>query len=307
MRGGMRIDQTIRRADLVTWAAGEAAKSVTLQPMDRAYLGTLAALMSANPWLSNEPDEAVTVRELDNALVGLNTFVDVDALNSQIATLNAQIAALQAVDYQLAASDELIKTAFTFRAFKANYYNATAKVTSGAVTRAISNYRAAAASGTVTAGTDGLTVGINARLWLSANIGTENIDFHSWVRITRTSQFTDIFGLSTSLASSYLYHDYFSPTQSRLRVTSEANTTVGTYRNDIDNTWFYLQVTRVGTTMNVYVNGALYITKTVTNLSYSNAYIGYTGANGNNTRIYNSAELIIGGAAAQITSLPARE
>jgi hypothetical protein len=38
----MRIDQEIKRADLVAWAAGETALSITLQPMDRAYLGALA-------------------------------------------------------------------------------------------------------------------------------------------------------------------------------------------------------------------------------------------------------------------------
>jgi hypothetical protein len=302
----MKIDQEIKRADMVAWVAGETAKTVTLTAMDRAYLGALTALMSANPWLSNEPDEAVTVRELDNALVSMNSFVDIDALNSQITTLNAQIAALQAIDYQLAASDELVKTAFTFRVFKANYYNATAKVTSGAVTRAISNYRTATGTGTV--GTEGLTLTTSNRLFLSAlTIDTQNVDFHAWVKVDVSNSNTiDLWGIFG--VSSYIRIQLNSVSSSgRMSIfESTGGNSTAAIAALAPNTWFYLQVTRIGTDVRVYVNGGLHISRIVASFSVIQSYIGYCGFN-MGTKIYNSAELIIGGAAAQITALPTRE
>lgn len=65
------IDQAIKRSDLVTWAGQNTDATVTLTAMDMAYIGAILALFQANAWLSNEPDECLTVSEIDHAMWSL--------------------------------------------------------------------------------------------------------------------------------------------------------------------------------------------------------------------------------------------
>lgn len=65
------IDQAIKRSDLVTWAGQNTDATVTLTAMDMAYIGSILALFQANAWLSNEPDETLTVSEIDHAMWSL--------------------------------------------------------------------------------------------------------------------------------------------------------------------------------------------------------------------------------------------
>jgi prefoldin subunit 5 len=238
------------------------------------------------------------IASLNSQISSLNA--DKAALTSQVSSLNAQIATLTAIDYQLAVVNELSKTAFTFRAFKENCYNATGKVSSGTVTQVISNYRMATAN-YASLNVDGINLTLFGNVVLKSTvIGTQTVDFHAWIKITNAQTFTSI--LSMDSINIYYTLSKFSVISIQDSISNQQVV------NTINiNEWNYFQITRVGTVVNVYKNGVLLISRTnVALISVGSVTVGYNTSY-NTNMIINSPEIIIGGAAAQITTPPARE